>query len=70
VDSGQRDPLHIECRHCFNSSGPRETSFGLMTLAAVSQAIAAAAARGVREIYFTAANPSCMRNCSKWSRAH
>lgn len=53
--SGTR--CNIECRHCFNSSGPRETSFGLMTLAAVSQAIAAAAARGVREIYFTGGEP-------------
>jgi AdoMet-dependent heme synthase len=49
--SGTR--CNIECRHCFNNSGPRETSFGLMTLDAVSEAIAAAAARGVREIYFT-----------------
>ena len=53
--SGTR--CNIECRHCFNSSGPRETSFGLMTLDAVSQAIAAAAARGVREIYFTGGEP-------------
>ena len=48
---------NIECRHCFNNSGPRETSFGLMTLDAVSRAIAAAAARGVREIYFTGGEP-------------
>ena len=61
--SGTR--CNIECRHCFNSSGPstslgagpRETSFGLMTLDAVSRAIAAAAARGVREIYFTGGEP-------------
>jgi AdoMet-dependent heme synthase len=53
--SGTR--CNIECRHCFNSSGPRETSFGLMTLHAVNQAIAAAAARGVREIYFTGGEP-------------
>jgi len=61
--SGTR--CNIECRHCFNSSGPStslgagagETSFGLMTLDAVSQAIAAAAARGVREIYFTGGEP-------------
>jgi AdoMet-dependent heme synthase len=53
--SGTR--CNIECRHCFNSSGPRETSFGLMTLETVSQAIAAAAARGVREIYFTGGEP-------------
>ena len=38
--SGTR--CNIECRHCFNSSGPRETSFGLMTLDAVSRAVAAA----------------------------
>jgi sulfatase maturation enzyme AslB (radical SAM superfamily) len=48
---------NIECRHCFNSSGPRETSFGLMTFDAVTLAIAAAAARGVREIYFTGGEP-------------
>jgi sulfatase maturation enzyme AslB (radical SAM superfamily) len=53
--SGTR--CNIECRHCFNNSGPRETSFGLMTLDAVSEAIAAAAARGVREIYFTGGEP-------------
>ncbi len=53
--SGTR--CNIECRHCFNNSGPRETGFGLMTLEAVTQAIAAAAARGVREIYFTGGEP-------------
>jgi sulfatase maturation enzyme AslB (radical SAM superfamily) len=53
--SGTR--CNIECRHCFNSSGPRETSFGLMTLDMVSRAIAAAAACGVREIYFTGGEP-------------
>lgn len=63
--SGTR--CNIECRHCFNNSGPstplgaspgpRETSFGLMTLEAVNGAIAAAAARGVREIYFTGGEP-------------
>jgi len=53
--SGTR--CNIECRHCFNSSGPLETSFDLMTLDAVSRAIAAAAARGVREIYFTGGEP-------------
>jgi len=53
--SGTR--CNIECRHCFNSSGPRESSFGLMTLDEVDGAIAAAAARGVREIYFTGGEP-------------
>jgi len=55
--SGTR--CNIECRHCFNNSGPgpRETTFGLMTLEAVTRAIAAAAARGVREIYFTGGEP-------------
>ena len=53
--SGTR--CNIECRHCFNNSGPRETSFGLMTVDAVSRAIADAAARGVREIYFTGGEP-------------
>jgi uncharacterized Fe-S cluster-containing radical SAM superfamily protein len=53
--SGTR--CNIECRHCFNNSGPRETTFGLMTLEAVNRAIAAAAARGVREIYFTGGEP-------------
>ena len=53
--SGTR--CNIECRHCFNNSGPRETTFGLMTLEAVNQAIAAASARGVREIYFTGGEP-------------
>jgi MoaA/NifB/PqqE/SkfB family radical SAM enzyme len=61
--SGTR--CNIECRHCFNSSGPatslaagpRDTSFGLMTFDAVGAAIAAAAARGVRDIYFTGGEP-------------
>ena len=53
--SGTR--CNIECRHCFNRSGPRESSFGLMTLDEVDGAIAAAAARGVREIYFTGGEP-------------
>ena len=53
--SGTR--CNIECRHCFNNSGPRATSFGFMTVDAVNQAIAAAAAHGVREIYFTGGEP-------------
>jgi AdoMet-dependent heme synthase len=53
--SGTR--CNIECHHCFNNSGPRETSFGLMTLDEVNRAITAAAARGVREIYFTGGEP-------------
>ena len=53
--SGTR--CNIECRHCFNNSGPRATTFGEMTLEAVNGAIADAAARGVREIYFTGGEP-------------
>ena len=53
--SGTR--CNIECHHCFNSSGPRETSFGLMTLDEVDRAIAATSAGGVREIYFTGGEP-------------
>ena len=53
--SGTR--CNIECCHCFNNSGPRETTFSLMTLEAVNRAITAAAARGVREIYFTGGEP-------------
>ena len=30
---------NIECTHCFNNSGPRETTFGHMTLEAVDGAI-------------------------------
>src|SRR5213075_2013687 len=48
---------NIECRHCFNNSGPRATTFGAMTLEALNGAIAAAAVRGVREIYFTGGEP-------------
>ncbi|PYR66709.1 MAG: hypothetical protein DMF88_15410, partial [Acidobacteria bacterium] len=48
---------NIECRHCFNNSGPRATTFGHMTLEAVNGAIAAASARGVRDIYFTGGEP-------------
>jgi|SRR6185503_12258762 len=53
--SGTR--CNIECRHCFNNSGLHETSFGLMTLEEVNRTIAAAASRGVREIYFTGGEP-------------
>lgn len=53
--SGTR--CNIECRHCFNNSGPHATSFGHMTLEAVDRAIATAATRGVREIYFTGGEP-------------
>ena len=53
--SGTR--CNIECRHCFNNSGPGVTTFGHMTLEAVNRAIAAAATRGVREIYFTGGEP-------------
>jgi sulfatase maturation enzyme AslB (radical SAM superfamily) len=53
--SGTR--CNIECRHCFNNSGPHATAFGHMTWEAVNGAIAAAAARGVREIYFTGGEP-------------
>lgn len=53
--SGTR--CNIECRHCFNSSGPRADAFGHMTSEAVAGAIAAASARGVRDIYFTGGEP-------------
>ena len=53
--SGTR--CNIECHHCFNNSGPRATTFGHMTLEAVNRAIAATAARAVREIYFTGGEP-------------
>src|SRR5882672_8853824 len=53
--SGTR--CNIECSHCFNNSGPHATTFGHMTLEAVNRAIAAAAVRGVREIYFTGGEP-------------
>ena len=53
--SGTR--CNIECRHCFNNSGPRATAFGHLTLEAVNTAIATAAARGVRDIYFTGGEP-------------
>ena len=53
--SGTR--CNIACSHCFNSSGPRETAFDPMTWDAVSEAIGGAAARGVREIYFTGGEP-------------
>src|ERR1044071_8274724 len=53
--SGTR--CNIECHHCFNESGPRATAFNHMTFEAVTAAIAAAAARGVRDIYFTGGEP-------------
>jgi sulfatase maturation enzyme AslB (radical SAM superfamily) len=53
--SGTR--CNIECRHCFNNSGPRAETFGHMTSEAVNRAIAAAAGRAVREIYFTGGEP-------------
>jgi sulfatase maturation enzyme AslB (radical SAM superfamily) len=53
--SGTR--CNIACHHCFNNSGPRSTTFGLMDEAAVDAAIAAARAAGVREIFFTGGEP-------------
>ncbi len=48
---------NLTCRHCFNSSGPRNPWLGSLDAAVVRQHIAEAEQLGVREFYFTGGEP-------------
>ncbi len=48
---------NLACRHCFNSSGPRNPWLGSLDVATVVRYIGEAEALGVREFYFTGGEP-------------
>lgn len=48
---------NLACRHCFNSSGPRNPWLGSLDVGTVRRYIAEAEALGVREAYFTGGEP-------------
>lgn len=48
---------NLACRHCFNSSGPRNPWLGSLDVATVRRYIGEAEALGVREFYFTGGEP-------------
>jgi MoaA/NifB/PqqE/SkfB family radical SAM enzyme len=48
---------NLACRHCFNSSGPRNPWLGGLDVATVVRYIGEAEALGVREFYFTGGEP-------------
>lgn len=48
---------NLACRHCFNTSGPKEPWLGLLDAAVVRSYLAQAEALGVRELYFTGGEP-------------
>jgi sulfatase maturation enzyme AslB (radical SAM superfamily) len=48
---------NLECTHCINASGPTAPWLKPLDPAAVRRAIAEAATRGVKEIYFTGGEP-------------
>lgn len=48
---------NLACRHCFNSSGPRNPWLGSLDAGVVRQHIAEAERLGVREFYFTGGEP-------------
>jgi MoaA/NifB/PqqE/SkfB family radical SAM enzyme len=48
---------NLACRHCFNSSGPRNPWLGNLDIATVRRYIGEAEALGVREFYFTGGEP-------------
>ncbi len=48
---------NLSCSHCFNDSGPASRAFGLLPEAGVLAALAEAARRGAREIFFTGGEP-------------
>ena len=48
---------NLACLHCFISCGPKNDSHDLMALDQVVDAVAAGAAEGVREYYFTGGEP-------------
>jgi molybdenum cofactor biosynthesis enzyme MoaA len=48
---------NIECSHCFNRSGPRNYTFGFMTLEMIKPYLEASRVYGVKEYYFTGGEP-------------
>jgi AdoMet-dependent heme synthase len=48
---------NLACRHCFNSSGPRDPWLGSLDIGTVRRYIAEAEAVGVQEFYFTGGEP-------------
>jgi uncharacterized Fe-S cluster-containing radical SAM superfamily protein len=48
---------NLACRHCFNSSGPRNPWLGSLDVGTVRRYVAEAEALGVREFYFTGGEP-------------
>jgi MoaA/NifB/PqqE/SkfB family radical SAM enzyme len=48
---------NLACRHCFNSSGPRNPWLGSLNVATVRRYVAEADALGVQEFYFTGGEP-------------
>jgi MoaA/NifB/PqqE/SkfB family radical SAM enzyme len=48
---------NLVCRHCFNSSGPRDPWLESLDIGTVRRYIAEAEALGVREFYFTGGEP-------------
>ncbi len=48
---------NLTCRHCFNSSGPRDPWLGGLDAAVVRRHIAEAEQLGAREFYFTGGEP-------------
>src|ERR671925_1409567 len=48
---------NLACRHCFNSSGPRNPWLGSLDMATVRRYVAEADALGVQEFYFTGGEP-------------
>ncbi len=48
---------NLACRHCFNSSGPRNPWLGSLDVATVVRYVGEAGALGVREFYFTGGEP-------------
>jgi len=48
---------NLACRHCFNTSGPRDPWLASLPVDVVLRSIAEAEALGVRELYFTGGEP-------------
>lgn len=48
---------NLACRHCFNSSGPRDPWLGILDAGTVRRSITEAEALGAREFYFTGGEP-------------
>ena len=48
---------NLECRHCFISCSPHNTSFGFLSRETVTRALRESVRHGVREYYFTGGEP-------------